>query len=161
MLPYAPQPCPVPSSTFSLFDLLSIGGCIESEQLRVRRTGAAPELVEEKRVPELVEENQCGGGSLMPYVPQSLPRAHKIPILDKNGINPFSKAPIRHCRWETGNKETVWYFYGPSRRRGELLGAVEEAEDGEELILEDRILEQGSPYAVLSSGSEAMRLSID
>ena len=31
------------------------------------------------------------------------------------------------------------------RRRGELLGAVEEAEDGEELILEDRILEQGSP----------------
>uniref|UniRef100_A0A0D3G5T9 NAC domain-containing protein n=1 Tax=Oryza barthii TaxID=65489 RepID=A0A0D3G5T9_9ORYZ len=166
MLPYVPQPCPVPSSTsFSLFDLLSIGGCIETEgeedrcgagarggeerqwrrpatlcaivaphallhlslslslslstffslsgggcvereQLRARRTSA---------VPELVEENQCGGGSLMPYVPQSLPRVHKISILDKNGINPFSKAPIRHCRWETGNKETVWYFYGPSR----------------------------------------------
>ena len=57
MLPYAPQPCPVPSSTFSLFDLLSIGGCIESEQLRVRRTGAAPELVEEKR---------GSGGGLLP-----------------------------------------------------------------------------------------------
>uniref|UniRef100_A0A0E0PKH2 Uncharacterized protein n=1 Tax=Oryza rufipogon TaxID=4529 RepID=A0A0E0PKH2_ORYRU len=60
MLPYAPQPCPVPSSTFSLFDLLSIGGCIESEQLRVRRTGAAPELVEEKR---------GSGGGLLPYAP--------------------------------------------------------------------------------------------
>jgi hypothetical protein len=50
----------VPSSTFSLFDLLSIGGCIESEQLRVRRTGAAPELVEEKR---------GSGGGLLPYEP--------------------------------------------------------------------------------------------
>lgn len=104
----APRPPPPLSLSLSLstFFSLSGGGCIEREQLRARRTSV---------VPELVEENQCGGGSLMPYVPQSLPRAHKIPILDKNGINPFSKAPIRHCRWETGNKETVWYFYGPSR----------------------------------------------
>jgi hypothetical protein len=46
MLPYALQPCPVPSSTLfslslSLSHLLSVGGCIESEQLRVRKTGGA------------------------------------------------------------------------------------------------------------------------